>query len=358
VAQLTAADLHPRAGATTLRVAGDLAGRMDYDSGHVRYCLDETAARLELSRATVKRHVAVLRELGLLAWVVRGTKANIRRVLGLPGYAGTATVYGAVIPPVYDRARGHEVVGVGYDARVVVHQEGPGAVDNPPASNVDEPPSLSVVKEERRVEVEGGLKNTSRKRASRPTASHSPVTVTTKSRSNSEGRRSPAQVARDCWIASQVRPRVNWTQREGIRRLAFALRPLIDQGMGAHDIAAELHSWMLLWRPERPAAYIRAELGRRAAEAAAAASAVHPLDHPEMRAWLAEHEQLVAAAEDGPRTDADRQAARESGWADLSVVAEHLADCGPDDTVDLFGPRLASLAGRLAASGARLAVRW
>jgi hypothetical protein len=65
-------------------------------------------------------------------------------------------------------------------------------------------------------------------------------------------------------VVRGVRPLVGWTQREGLRRLAYALRPLIDQGLGIHDIAAELHAWYLDWRPASPAAYITARLRERA----------------------------------------------------------------------------------------------
>ncbi|MFE5026296.1 helix-turn-helix domain-containing protein [Streptomyces sp. NPDC056656] len=135
---------------------------MDYDTGHVRYCLDELAARIGVSRATVKRHVAVLRELGALAWVVHGTKTNFRRALGMKGYAATATVYAAVIPPVYDHAMGHTIVGSGYEARAIVDQRSQGKpVDNSPVDNAGseacEPPSLTLVKEESQVQMVGGL---------------------------------------------------------------------------------------------------------------------------------------------------------------------------------------------------------
>ncbi|NED85313.1 cell wall protein, partial [Streptomyces sp. SID11233] len=61
---LVAAGLHPRANTTTLRVTEDLAARMDFVEGLVLYDLDGTAARLDVDRSTVKRHVAVLRQLG------------------------------------------------------------------------------------------------------------------------------------------------------------------------------------------------------------------------------------------------------------------------------------------------------
>jgi hypothetical protein len=116
VTWLVSSGVHPKAGSTTLALADDLAQRMDYQRGIVLYDLDGTARRLGLSVATVKRHAAVLRELGALVWLVHGSKRNLR----LPGrkYTATATVYGAVIPPLYDRAMGHKISGTGYEARV------------------------------------------------------------------------------------------------------------------------------------------------------------------------------------------------------------------------------------------------
>src|SRR5690242_18845606 len=164
---------------------------MHFDTGHGRYCLEETAARLGIDRATVKRRVRQLREAGLLAFVVHGARTNIRRILGAPGYAGTATIYAAVIPPAYDDALGHIRVGTGYTTRIIV----PASDGATPVA----PPSLSVVKEVGSLEVDGGLEDTSRKRASRQQPPI-PRQASTKKRSNGQGagRRSPLQVAQDC----------------------------------------------------------------------------------------------------------------------------------------------------------------
>ncbi|MEK8141762.1 hypothetical protein NKH18_01325 [Streptomyces sp. M10(2022)] len=58
----------------------------------------------------------MLRELGALVWRRHGSRRNLR----LPGrlYAGTATIYAAVIPVVFDVAMGHRLEGDGYEARV------------------------------------------------------------------------------------------------------------------------------------------------------------------------------------------------------------------------------------------------
>ncbi|MFB9558621.1 cell wall protein, partial [Streptomyces roseoviridis] len=275
---LIEAGYHPRANATTLTVAEDLATRMDYDTGHARYCLDEMAARLEMNRATVKRHVAVLRELGALVWVVHGTKTNIRRALGLKGYAGTATIYAAVIPPVYDHAMGHRIIGSGYEARALATP--PKPVDNPPVENPCAPPSLILVEEEGQVQVVGGEEDTTRKRARR-TASPSPSTQNNRSSNGGAARRTPAQVAREIRETRLVRALVNWTQGERrLRRLAFVLRPFFDRGLTAHQIADELHGMCQGWRPKHPAAYIRTVLAQDAAREHALETAEQQLDGP------------------------------------------------------------------------------
>ncbi|WP_157840076.1 cell wall protein [Streptomyces megasporus] len=269
---LVSTGLHPKANATTLRVAEDLARRMDYLEGRVLYDLLGTAARIEVSVPTVKRHAAALREAGLLVWLEHGTRRNLH----LPGrpYAGTATVYGAAIPPVFDDAMGHRIDGRGYDARIVdVTDEGRERAVAEVRRKADsrrsrhDPPSPGGHRKRQKVEVGGGLKDTPRRAACPNSSIPKNTTGSRSSGRRRHGRRTgrPAhQVARDIAIARRVRPLVGWTQHETLRRLAFALRSLIDTGLDAEGIAAELHSWFLDWRPARPAAYIVAELRRRA----------------------------------------------------------------------------------------------
>lgn len=346
---LIASGIHPKANATTLRIAEDLAADMDYDTGHVLYRLERRGAP-----STVKRHVGYLRELGALVWVVHGTRTNIRRALGLKGYAGTATVYAAAIPPAFDHAMGHCIVGTGYEARIVVDQRGqtPAPVDNSPVDNTGSepcgPPSLTWVKEEGKLKVEGGSNYTSRKRASRSTA---PIPHQTTNSSSEDGtrRRTPAQVASEIRETQLVRALVNWTQAERrTRRLAYVLRPFFDRGLRAHDIAAELAGMTLGWRPKHPAAFIRAALAEQAthdarltADDARRTDATWREQAAQAAADRASLEALFASA--GPeRTDDDRRAAR-LDWNNWPEVAEHYAD-DPDDAIDLYGERLCAYA--------------
>ena len=306
VVWLIAAGLHPRANATTQKVADDLAQRMDYDTGHVLYGMDAMAARLGISRASVARHIGYLRELGALAWVQHGSRTNRLYRMGLKGYAGTATVYAAVIPPCFDHAMGHRIIGSGYTARIIVdYRSTPKPVDNPAVDNsgsqVLETPSLTSVEEEGKLKVDGGSNYTSP--ASRD--SRVPTQRSSKSSSNGTGRHA-LQVAQDIRIARQVRPLVTWTQREGLRRLAFALRPLIDRGLDAYGIAAFLNGLCdsSRWRPKAPANYIRTVLADRQqrAERQEQAAARYELENPiegSFQAPVGVRINLMAALDEG-----------------------------------------------------------
>lgn len=300
---LVAAGLHPEAGPSTLVVAEDLAARMDYRRGIAIYDRDGIVRRTGLSRATVTRHVRVLRELGALVWLVHGSRQN----LAAPGegYMATATIYGGVIPLAHDDAMGHRLTGMGYEARVcgvtpagqelavaaaaarsdarrrgkgrtprsrgtVRHgvpaqrERETGPVDNPAVDNScsggREPHSPGSYHRSPDVRVETGCKDTSRERASCRKAPRPSFKI---SRNADGSRRTAGQTKHGIGITQQVRPRVSWTQGESLRALEVSLRPLTDAGWDAHMIAVELHSWMLTWRPARPAAYIRARLAQQ-----------------------------------------------------------------------------------------------
>lgn len=349
VTWLVGAGLHPRATETTLTVARDLAARMDYLLGFVLYDLEGTAARCGVSTATVKRHVRVLRELGALAWHRHGSKKNLR-IPGRP-YTATATIYAATVPAAYDKAMGHRLDGAGYRARVAgVTEEGralaakaaartkPHPVDNRPPRT---PGCTGPAPHSRRrrhhlptADQDGWVNYTSRTCAPR-------ARDAVRRRAGSSGRR-PWQVARDIHIARRVRPLVGWTQPEGLRRLAFALRPLIDRGLEAHDIAAELIGMAAGWRPARPAAYIAAALARD--RPAAPADPAHgeptcdPATHREWQQWLNSRRPDTPA-----RTDDDRRHARLYAWDQWYEVATHYDD-DPDDALDLYGTRLCAYA--------------
>jgi hypothetical protein len=374
---LIAAGLHPRASATTLRVAADLADRMDYDTGHARYCLDETAARLGVSRATVKRHIGYLRELGALAWVQHGTRINIRRAMGLKGYAATATVYAAVIPPVFDHAMGHTVVGSGYTARVIVDRREAGKpVDNPPVENPGteglEPPSLTWLREEGQVQVVGGEDSST---GQARTADHV-SSRRKKLRLTITGYKITSErigLARQ--LAVSVRPLVNWIQGASHDQLSWVLLDLVARGWSENRILIWLNQLgqeigAPRWRPRFPHRVIAAALQRK--DAADKQRTEREGDDPEQdlrraaapneayaqaRAAVRRFEEPVA---DYPDLDAipeghdDRILLRDAVAADAALVRAFRDLAGRAEAIRVYGfPAVAALetADELAAAG-------
>ncbi|MFJ3043568.1 cell wall protein [Streptomyces tendae] len=350
---LIAAGLHPKANATTMRVAEDLAARMDYDTGHVLYGLTDMVNRLGISRAQIARHISYLRELGALAWVQHGNSTNINRLKGLLGYAGTATVYAAVIPPAYDHAMGHRIIGAGYQARIVIDQRGQQQptipaqtrrqpVDNPPVDNSGseghETPSLTWTREEGKLKVVGGSNYTSQARQPKPRIPHQS--------SSKNGRpRTATDVQRDLKTAGVVRAMVNWTQAAPLRQLEFVLRWWTDRGQDAYQIAADLNGWChgMRWKPTNPVAFIKARLAavqeqQQETQAAQAAADRYELENPApgaFQAGISTRIDVMAGVRQG--LDRYQRTMRAHGHDDLSAGAVDTWDAEADILAFLNG---------------------
>ena len=185
----------------------------------------------------------------------------------------------------------------------------------------------------------GGSNYTSQ--ASRNDAA-SPTLESKANRSSQGTGRHALQVAKDILIARQVRPLVNWTQREGLRRLAFSLRPLIDHGMNAYSIAEYLHGLCpgTTWRPKAPAAYISTVLADQEKRAARQADAVarFEMENPAVGAFQARpetHLDVMAALQQG--LDLYQRKATSYGWEDLSGGEQATFDAEADILAFLNG---------------------
>lgn len=374
---LIAAGLHHKANTTTMRVAEDLAARMDYDTGHVLYGLDEMIARLGISRTTVTNHIKYLRELGALAWVQHGTRTNRLRSLGRKGYQGTATVYAAVIPSAYDHAMGHRVIGTGYTARIVVDLRNlPNPVDNPPVENPAPKalgtPSLTVVKKSGQVQVVGGVTTTAtrQRKTSAPTNTRS---SSGKRRATVLGNRvTAAGMHLGNKLAKAIRRRVQWTRRATHDQLRWVCADMgeqqwtEDQAVRFAVEAGFKHAAGFAWEPSAPHRLIAAEL--RAQQEQQQADRQMQDDLAQAVAWedSTAYRQMTAlrnllaptAAEPAPEpkqayTAEDKARARLYGWDDWETVAAHY-DEDPDDAIELYDVPLCQYA---VAKAARLKQR-
>lgn len=336
---LVAAGMHPKATGTTLTVARELARRMDYGTGHVRYSIPVTMAATGLSRGAVTGHVKVLRELGALVWVQHGTRANIRRVLGLAGYAGTATVYAAAIPTVYDRALGYRIVGEGYEARALpVRPHSPTGAAGRGCSGSSWTPSLTVVPIDVQAQVVGGSTatapaRTAERRANRKTRATIlglPITF--------------RMVAAAHRAARRVRPLVPWVQRASLRQLSWVLLDVVARGWDEQRIAVWLRELTpydrdgLVWRPLLPHRVLAAALldEQRAAESRARRERDLDAAAPPNAAFLA------ALTANAPETDEpgpdDLAALRTAARRDPGLIAGAVALCGIEHATRIYGP--------------------
>ncbi|GAA2523113.1 hypothetical protein GCM10010276_87740 [Streptomyces longisporus] len=276
---MVGAGFHPKAGRTTLQLAEVFAERMARSSdGHFPFSAEATARALGLKPRAVYNHTRYLRELGLIAYVEHGTKRNVLRTrYGAAwtrehGYRGTATLFAAVAPRVWDEAMGRRIEGEGYTARQVgVTDAGrelaiAEAVDNQrkrqdvqqtePVDNSGScTPSVVVPQPRTSGSVDGGLKDRTRKRACRE---KSP-----KHRAKGATGWSATKAAAAMQEARFVQLHTWWTQGSCLRQLAYSLRPFFEAGWTWEEIARELARWTVPLRPRHVASYIASEIRRR-----------------------------------------------------------------------------------------------
>ncbi|MFE3629493.1 hypothetical protein [Streptomyces goshikiensis] len=270
VTWLVHAGAHPKALATTtLSVAIDLAERMDFERGIVLYDLEGTARRVGVSRATVKRHVKILRELGALVWLQHGSRRNLR-ILGR-AYTATATVYGATIPTAYDHALGHRLSGSGYGARHVGFTEAgrEQAIATARAASVRtrrEPPSRTPKPHSVQPDQSGRSTTTRPARAEKPKSKSK--------RKSLLGRTVTAATYQAAdRLARALRPLHPWLQRTRISQLSWALADKAADGLSARQVNAWLHEinpvhhYGPSWQPAQAHAYVAAQLLADAARA-------------------------------------------------------------------------------------------
>jgi hypothetical protein len=351
---------------------------MDYGTGHVRYRLTETMARTGLGRSTVTKHVALLRAAGWLAWAQHGSLRNVLRGVGRPGYAATAAVYAATIPPAFDEWAGNRLGGRGYAARVVGatergrEQRVAEAVDNSQRKASDRAgsegpwtPSLRGVKEEGQVQLEGGFCSTAQRQQKRRTILGQTITA--------------AAVTQAERLAAWVRPLVGWLQRATRRQLSWVLLDLVLLGWDEQRILGWLreHNQLTTWRPRFPHRQIAAKLlalqadEQRIADLdAEQARRSDPAQNAELQqalaAWRLQAETADAllaastgrAAEPkaaGRYTNAERRQAREYAlderFGGLALVSDLMAE-DLDAALDLYGMGLCRRAECMDAIGA------
>ncbi|MFJ3310913.1 hypothetical protein ACIPSA_49890 [Streptomyces sp. NPDC086549] len=276
---MVGAGFHPRAGRTTVQLAEAFAERMaNSRDGHFPFKAEATARELGLKRRAVLNHARYLRELGLIAYVEHGSKKNVLRTrygaawTSEHGYRGTATLFAAVAPRMWDDAMGHRIEGEGYTARMVGVTDGgrelavAAAVKRQRERLSDEQmepvdnsgsctPSVVVPQPRTSGAVDGGMKDRTRK--------HTCSENARKHRAKGSTGWSAARTAAAMREAQWVQLHTWWAQEACVRQLGFALRPFFDAGWTQEEIARELARWTVPLRPRHVASYIASEIRRR-----------------------------------------------------------------------------------------------
>jgi len=361
-----AAGLVPGFNDTTRAIIEVLASRMGYDTGHCRYVLRDVMERTGLGRTAVTDHVKMLRRAGWLAWVEHGSLRNALRALGLDGYARTATVYAATIPPAYDAYAGNTVIGTGYEARIIVDHRGKSPVDTTGNEAVENPdvdasrtPSLWGVKEEGQVQVVGG-EETSTARAAVDEA----IRKLKKRKLTITGYKiTGPRIERARQLARWVRPLVNWLQRATLDQLSWVLLDLVARDWTDNQILVWLgrlgqETGAVRRRPRFPHRVIAAALLRKDREdtqraeghlpgenaAPAAPNAAFQAAREALRTRRPQEPAAVVPTVDQvPVGEWDRATLRDAAAADPTLVLSCARHVGREETLRLYGSAAAAI---------------
>ncbi|NUU20910.1 MAG: helix-turn-helix transcriptional regulator [Streptomycetaceae bacterium] len=295
----------PRFGATTVRIAQLLAELTPCRPG-----VDHLARSAGVSERTVQYHLEMLREVGLLAYLSKGTR--------LRGGIGRASEFVRTIPPAFDAALGVRTVGAGIGRRVVgVAGQGRGRL----AALARKAARTRRGKAKRRRSTGRGCTpmgvTTSGSSAEVPIGvpsenelaggASTPTSPTTGTNAAPQPRKPLNRVGRRYQLAAQVARQLPWLGRAAVPRIAWILRHVADAGFSCEEVLAVVGL-------EAPARHVRRPSGFLAHRLVGA----HRLYDT-----AAKREALVSWWRDSRQAERDRHAAWEASWgipADRAVA--------------------------------------
>ncbi|MEV5140045.1 helix-turn-helix domain-containing protein [Streptomyces syringium] len=237
-------------GPTTVRVAQELAELFPCRPG-IEYLVRRTG----LSERSVEYHLGMLREAGLLAYVVRGTRVR--------GAAAQASEFARMVPVEFDMALGVRTAGEGTGRRMTgiaeagrelmaaLAKKAARKVRKRRAKSSSKAPAkcarkgaVAAVSDEARCTPMGG---SSRSVSSAGTTSFPPESKLASGQSTSptpkkvkRGRRKLSSVGRRFQLASELIRQVPWMGRAAVPRIAWILREVADAGWTADQVIAFL----------------------------------------------------------------------------------------------------------------------
>ncbi|MGW3982801.1 transcriptional regulator [Streptomyces mirabilis] len=314
-------------GLTTVRVAQELAQLFPCRPG-IGYLVRRTG----LSERSVEYHLGMLREAGLLAYIVRGTR--------LRGEMAQASEFARVIPVEFDRALGVRTVlrdegapaytramtGIaeaGRELMAKLAKKAARKVRKPRAKSSSKAPAkdarkgaaqgcVTAVSDEVRCTP---MQVSSSTVSSAGSTSFPPESKLASGQSKSptpkkvkRGRRKLNDVGRRFQLAGELIRQVPWMGRASAQRIAWILREVSDAGWTADEVIAFLDCGDAPERVHRPSGFLAGRLAGAVAlwpNPEGRARAVQAY-RDSRRAEQARHQEWEASGDDAPRSQAAR----------------------------------------------------
>ncbi|MFD3920242.1 transcriptional regulator [Streptomyces sp. NPDC058595] len=268
-------------GPTTVRVAQELAALFPCRPG-IEYLVRRTG----LSERSVEYHLGMLRETGLLAYVVRGTRVR--------GQSAMASEFARMIPVEFDAALGirtkqrdpgapaytRVMTGIAATGRELMARlakkaarkvrkprSKPGASKAPTGvsrAGADGASEAAVSEGSRCTPMQGGT------RSSSPTGTPTPPSesklASGKKHSPTPKQRKPKalrklnRVGRRYQLARELITLVPWMSRASVRRIAWVIRHVADAGWSADEVRAVIDQIAVSDTVHRPSGYLARRL--------------------------------------------------------------------------------------------------
>lgn len=227
----------PKWGPTTLAIAKEISALKECRPG-IAYL----TRQLRVSERTVKYHLAMLREAGLLAYRSIGTRIS--------SSVRTTSVYERIIPAAFDDAHGIRTVGEGATRRPVgcatEHRKALGKLAKKAArKSRRRRPANSSSRRGRCTLMQGGTPtrftkalSTVPSEASSTSGDQVSPTQQQPKRTPSRGRKNLNKVGRRYQLARQLIAQVPWLGRCQLPRVAWIVRHVADAGWTATEVQA------------------------------------------------------------------------------------------------------------------------
>ncbi|WP_328765415.1 MULTISPECIES: transcriptional regulator [unclassified Streptomyces] len=275
-------------GVTTVRVAQELAQLSPCRPG-IKFLM----RRVGLSERAVQDHLRILRETGLLAWIVRGTR--------VAGNGGQASEFARMIPVEFDVALGIRTVqrdedapaytravsGIAESGRELIARlakkasrkvRKPRPKTSPKASargareSADQGVVMAVSGENRCTPMQVGTSSffsagtTSLPSESKLASGEGEFSISKKSKGRAGGRRGLNRVGRRFQLAGELVRQVPWMGRASVPRIAWILSDVADAGWTADEVIAFLELGDAPERVHRPSGFVAARLATAVAQ--------------------------------------------------------------------------------------------